>query len=52
MATIELEKAKVLLWREKVESRIKLFEEGLFAPLPAPTVSSITVEMPADRTNV
>lgn len=52
MTAIELEKAKVLLWRDKVESRVKIFEEGLLTPLPAPAVSSITVELPTDRSNI
>ena len=52
MKTIELEKAKVLMWRDKVESRIKLLEGGLFTPLPIPIISSISVDMPAERNNI
>jgi hypothetical protein len=41
MAAIELEKAKVLLWRENVEERIIEFERDINAPVPVVTISSI-----------
>jgi hypothetical protein len=52
MAAIQLEKAKVLLWREEVENKMREIEKDINAPLPTMTVSSIAAEALQDKTSL